>query len=53
MIHQLTTPFGMDHVKQYIYPLSYYLNQLNEFGLTYEIKDGPDERKHYVIAYKK
>jgi SAM-dependent methyltransferase len=53
MVHQLKTPFGIDHVKQYIYTKDYYLDILKQLGFTYEIFDGLDERKHYVIAYKK
>ena len=40
-------------IHQYIYPLSYYLNILEELGFKYRIISGPDERKHYIIAYKK
>ncbi|TNF08583.1 MAG: class I SAM-dependent methyltransferase [Bacillota bacterium] len=53
MTHHLVTPFGEDSVKQYVYPMSYYENILNDLGFTYEILNGPDERKNYVIAYKK
>lgn len=43
---------GYDHrLTQYIRPLSYYEKILKEVGFKHvQIVDGPDERKHYIIA---
>lgn len=53
MIHTLTIQDEKEMVRQYVYPLPYYLNILKDLGFTYDITEGPDIRKHYIIAYKK
>lgn len=50
--HKLEIEDEIDYVKQYVYPLSYYLDLLKALGFDVKVTDGPDERKHYVIAYK-
>mgnify|MGYP000170988648 CR=1 FL=1 len=51
LIHKIKVE-GYTHVQvQYIKPLSYYEKVLNEIGFkSYIVLDGPDERKHYIIA---
>lgn len=50
--HYVTFESSEDVITQYIYPLSYYLDILTTCGFTYEVKDGIDERKHYIVAQK-
>lgn len=39
-------------IKQYGYELKYYTDVLEEIGFNYEVLDGPDKRKHYIVAKK-
>jgi SAM-dependent methyltransferase len=50
--HFVTFENEVDHIKQYIYPLSYYLDILNELNFKVEVINGTDFRKHYIICYK-
>ena len=52
MIHDVDVDGYHERIVQYIYPLAYYIEILEHLGLTDEVTDGPDERKHYMIAYK-
>lgn len=52
LIHCVQTDHGTYRLNQYLYPLSYYTEQLREVGFKVDINKGPDERKHYIIAYK-
>lgn len=53
---QLHHKVMIDHVKQditqYVYALDYYLDILSLYGFSFDVKDGPDSRKYYIIAYK-
>jgi len=51
--HQFKYDMQEEIIYQYIYQLSYYLKLLDDIGFNYHIVSGPDERKHYIIAYKK
>ncbi|HBT59300.1 MAG TPA: hypothetical protein DEA45_00575 [Acholeplasmataceae bacterium] len=53
MTHQITHEKQVYRFNQYIYSLSYYLDQFKVAGLNPKLVDGPDERKHYVILTKK
>ncbi|PKK93863.1 MAG: hypothetical protein CVV61_02485 [Tenericutes bacterium HGW-Tenericutes-6] len=50
--HHITFESSEDDITQYVYPLNYYLDILKELGFEYDVKDGLDERKHYIIARK-
>jgi SAM-dependent methyltransferase len=52
LIHLVTVQQETNRIIQYVKPLNYYVNLLNSLGFKVEIKEGPDQRKHYVIAYK-
>ncbi|MCR3906785.1 MAG: methyltransferase domain-containing protein [Tenericutes bacterium] len=52
LMHKVEVGNEMDYIKQYIYPLTYYLNILKEMGFKYEVKDSIDSRKHLIIAFK-
>lgn len=51
LIHEIKVD-GYTHMQvQYIKPLSYYEKILNEVGFSsYKVLEGPDVRKHYIIA---
>lgn len=51
LIHSVLMNDEKEKVIQYVYPLSYYKEILDLYGFTYEIKEGIDPRKHYIIAY--
>lgn len=51
LIHSILMDDEHEKVIQYVYPLSYYQEVLDLYGFTYEIKEGIDPRKHYIIAY--
>lgn len=51
--HHVTFDSSIDIITQYVYPLSYYVDILDACGFQYEVKDGMDERKHYIIAQKR
>lgn len=48
--HTIEDDYGIYHVTQYVYPLKYYQDILNDLGLTVEVLEGPDERKYYLKA---
>lgn len=52
MTHYVEFEDEMDIVKQYVYDLDYYLDILKSLGFTYEVSDGIDSRKHYIVATK-
>lgn len=47
-----TTKNQFFEIKQYGYKLKYYTDMLTAVGFTYEVINGPDLRKHYIIARK-
>ncbi len=51
LIHSVLMNDEKEKVIQYVYPLSYYKEILDLYGFKYEIKEGIDPRKHYIIAY--
>ncbi|MDY0139128.1 MAG: methyltransferase domain-containing protein [Candidatus Izemoplasmatales bacterium] len=51
LIHQVMIDDDFEKVIQYVHPLAYYQEVLEEYGFTYEIKEGIDSRKYYIIAY--
>ena len=51
--HKVTINQEVDYINQYIHPLRYYLDVLSSCGFSFQVFDGPDERKYYIIAYKK
>jgi len=50
--HEVISNDQVDKVKQYIYPLHYYLDILKEIGFKYQILESVDVRKHLVVSYK-
>ena len=50
--HQVIVGDSIDHVTQYVYPLSYYTDHLKSLGFKVEILEALDPRKHYIIATK-
>lgn len=51
LTHEIKVGNHNHHQNQYIKPLSYYTNILKDVGfIHYQILDGPDSRKHYIIA---
>ncbi|MDR4968087.1 MAG: class I SAM-dependent methyltransferase [Acholeplasmataceae bacterium] len=50
--HKVKVLDETDFIKQYVYPLDYYLDELKTIGFTYEVKDSIDSRKHLIIAFK-
>jgi SAM-dependent methyltransferase len=50
--HYVTFENEVDHIRQYIYPLSYYIDILNSLKFKVKVSNGIDSRKHYVICYK-
>ena len=51
--HRFTHKEQTEIINQYIYSLDYYKKQLEDIGFQYKVISGPDQRKDYVIAYKK
>ena len=41
------------YMNQYVHMLKDVFKYLDEVGFNYKVVDGPDERKHYIIAHKK
>ncbi|MBU1141674.1 MAG: class I SAM-dependent methyltransferase [Firmicutes bacterium] len=52
LFHTVKIEDEVEKIKQYVYPISYYQEALESLGFKVEVKDGVDERKHYIIAYK-
>ena len=53
LIHDVNVDDVSHQVKQYVMPLDYYINVLKELKFkNIDVIDGPDERKHYIIATK-
>ncbi|MDO9630128.1 MAG: class I SAM-dependent methyltransferase [Acholeplasmataceae bacterium] len=52
MKHYVEFQGEIDIVTQYVYDLDYYLTILKSLGFTYEVSDGIDPRKHYIVATK-
>jgi SAM-dependent methyltransferase len=53
LTHHICTDHQQYKIKQYLRPLSYYLDVLKETGFSKtEIIDSPDERKQIIIAFK-
>ncbi len=53
LIHQINLDDYEHKVIQYVMPLDYYLNILKDLKFKdIKVIDGPDERKHYIIATK-
>jgi SAM-dependent methyltransferase len=52
MIHRVQLEDETKVITQYIYPLNYYLDILEDLKFKYEVISGPDPRKHVIIAYK-
>jgi SAM-dependent methyltransferase len=50
--HQVEVDHHIDIIKQYVYPLEYYLEILNDLGFKTKVLNGPDIRKHYIVAQK-
>jgi len=51
LIHQVLIDEKLHEVNQYVKPLSYYTDVLKSVGFKHiEVLDGPDVRKHYIIA---
>jgi hypothetical protein len=50
LLHTIIDLSGSYQVKQYVYPLDYYIQVLENLGLHVSVTTGPDERKHYVKA---
>lgn len=54
--HQLTHYVSCNHeidvIKQYVYPLDFYVDQLKELGFHIDVKPSIDERKYLIIATK-
>jgi SAM-dependent methyltransferase len=53
LIHHVTAGQETNQIIQYVRSKNYYLDLLVSLGFDVELKEGPDERKHYLIAYKK
>jgi len=53
LIHHVTAGQETNQIIQYVKPKDYYIGLLNSLGFEVSLKDGPDERKHYLVAYKK
>ncbi len=51
MRHRVTIGDETDVIRQYVYPIDYYLDILKSLGFHYEISEGLDPRKHMVVAY--
>jgi len=51
MRHRITIGDETDVIRQYVYPLDYYIGILKSLGFRYEISEGLDPRKHMVVAY--
>jgi SAM-dependent methyltransferase len=52
MIHTIKLEDETKTIIQYIQPLKYYLDVLESLKFKYEVIQGPDIRKHVIIAYK-
>lgn len=52
MTHQLDCLNQTYEMIQYVKPLAYYLNIIKQIGFKYQVTDGPDERKYYLILEK-
>jgi SAM-dependent methyltransferase len=50
--HTIHYEDNIEQVTQYMYPLTYYLDLLHEIGFETKIIQGPDSRKHYIVAKK-
>lgn len=50
MNHRVTIGEETDVIRQYVYPLSYYLGALEALGFTWSILESMDPRKHLVVA---
>jgi ubiquinone/menaquinone biosynthesis C-methylase UbiE len=50
--HLVRTDRDEYRVIQYVQPIAYYKKLLNDIGFNVRIEEGPDERKHYIIATK-
>jgi len=50
--HHVEVDGHIDIIKQYVYPLTYYLEILNDLGFKSKVLMGPDTRKHYIVAQK-
>lgn len=50
LTHNISDEHGQYKVVQYVYPIEYYLNSLEQLGLKITLLEGPDERKYYVKA---
>lgn len=51
MRHRVTIGDETDVIRQYVYPLEYYIEILKSLGFQYEVSEGLDPRKHMVVAY--
>lgn len=52
MIHRVELLDETKIITQYIYPLEYYIKVLDDLQFKHKIIEGPDSRKHVIIAYK-
>jgi SAM-dependent methyltransferase len=52
LTHYVKIDQETNKIVQYVKPLAYYVDLLHQIGFKVEVKDGPDQRKHYLIAYK-
>jgi len=52
LIHHVTVNQETNQIIQYVKPLTYYVELLESVGFKVDVKQGPDQRKHYIIAYK-
>lgn len=53
MIHRVYHQHDVDIIKQYVYPLSYYVDHLEKLGFEVLVKEGIDPRKWMLICTKK
>lgn len=52
LTHRVYDGNNEDVIKQYVYPLNYYVDLLEKIGFHVMVKPSIDERKHLVIATK-
>lgn len=51
--HEVLVDHELHQITQYVKPLAYYIDVLNTLKFKdIKVTDGPDERKHYIIATK-
>jgi len=52
IIHKLQAFDQTYYMNQFVHKLNDVFKYLDEVGFKYKMIDGPDERKHYIIAHK-